>query len=359
MELDDNPVTFKSVADTYRLDTSTLGKAYRDHLSGFRDWEQKPHAADWVLMEDNVGARMGIDETAPSRGDLYTILSNKDGHGRKGSVAAVVRGTRSEDLSAVFARIPLERRLAVEEVTMDFSDSMRSAVEASFPNADITIDCFHVVQLATASLDDIRRAHKREAMAEDARRRREHKARLRRNAEARQKRRTERGGRAERRGRKPGRRNEAYSPPRLANGDTEVELLTRCRHFISKSRDKWTDSQEERAAVLFSLHPDMLAAYTLADELRSIFRNKTLTPRTAAEKLEMWHGKVDKSGFKAMANAADTIMSRLEHVVNYFKERHTNASAESLNSKIKGFRSLLRGVSDLPFFMYRVATVFG
>lgn len=58
-------------------------------------------------------------------------------------------------------------------------------------------------------------------------------------------------------------------------------------------------------------------------------------------------------------NAADTIQSRQEHVVNYFNNRHTNASAESLNAKIKGFRSMLRGVSDLPFFMYRMATIFG
>lgn len=32
---------------------------------------------------------MSSDETAPSRGDLFTILSNKDGHGRKGTIAAM------------------------------------------------------------------------------------------------------------------------------------------------------------------------------------------------------------------------------------------------------------------------------
>ncbi len=32
---------------------------------------------------------------------------------------------------------------------------------------------------------------------------------------------------------------------------------------------------------------------------------------------------------------------------------------ESLNSKMKSFRAQLRGVSDLPFFMFRLSKIFG
>ena len=39
--------------------------------------------------------------------------------------------------------------------------------------------------------------------------------------------------------------------------------------------------------------------------------------------------------------------------------RGTNAGAESFNSKIKGFRALLRRVSDLYFFMFRLCAIFG
>lgn len=313
-------------------------------------------------MEDNIGPHMSLDETAPSRGDLFTILSNKKGHGRKGTIAATVRGTKSEELSAVFDRIPMERRLSVREITMDFSDSMCAAATASFPNAQITIDCFHVVQLATSALNEMRMRHKRKAMAEDVRKRKKHKQRLRRNREQNEKRQRERkakGIEKSKCGRKPGRKNEAYTPVRLENGDTEVELLTRCRYFISQSREKWTDSQKKRAAILFEHYPDMLTAYELVNELRSIFKNKNHTKDTAASALEKWFAQVEASGFKALVNAADTIESRQDHVLNYFKERHTNASAESLNSKIKGFRSMLRGVSDLTFFMYRVSRIFG
>ena len=48
-----------------------------------------------------------------------------------------------------------------------------------------------------------------------------------------------------------------------------------------------------------------------------------------------------------------------EEVLNYFINRSTNAHAESLNSKLKGFRAQLRGVQDLPFFMFRASIIFG
>lgn len=360
--IDDNPVTFKQVAEYYRLNPSTLSKAYKNNLSDYQKWNQKSHATQWTLHEENVGSYMSIDETSPSRGDLMTILSNKDGHGRKGTIVATVNGTKSEELCTVFSRIPEQKRKEVKEVTMDFSDSMYAAVSASFPNAEVVIDCFHVVQLATSALSEIRMNLKRQAMAADAEARREHKKKLKASADARDKRQAERvalGLNKSKRGRPAKRKNEAYVPPRFANGDTAAELLTRCKHFISQSRDKWTDSQKERAEILFEQYPTLLVGYNLVNQLRTIFKNKQHTPKTAAKELKKWYEDVELTDMKTLKNAAVTILSREEHVLNYFNNRHTNASAESLNAKIKGFRSLLRGVSDMTFFMYRLSTVFG
>ena len=56
----------------------------------------------------------------------------------------------------------------------------------------------------------------------------------------------------------------------------------------------------------------------------------------------------------------DTIRFYEEEILNYFDGRKTNASVESLNSKIKCFfRAQVKGVIDMPFFMYRLATVLG
>ena len=60
-----------------------------------------------------------------------------------------------------------------------------------------------------------------------------------------------------------------------------------------------------------------------------------------------------------MKATRDTIMAYEDEILNYFISRSTNASAESLNSKLKAFRNQLRGVRDIPFFFYRVSLIFG
>jgi len=45
--------------------------------------------------------------------------------------------------------------------------------------------------------------------------------------------------------------------------------------------------------------------------------------------------------------------------MNYFVNRSTNASAESLNVKIMDFRAQLRGVDDKKFFIFRPVRIFG
>ena len=54
----------------------------------------------------------------------------------------------------------------------------------------------------------------------------------------------------------------------------------------------------------------------------------------------------------------DTFSNHSTTIINYFEERLTNASAESFNAKIKAFRSQLRGVADLKFFMFRLARLY-
>ena len=60
-----------------------------------------------------------------------------------------------------------------------------------------------------------------------------------------------------------------------------------------------------------------------------------------------------------MLSVRETIKFYEEEILNYFISRQTNASAESLNSKIKCLQNQVKGVRDVPFFMYRLATILG
>lgn len=60
-----------------------MARNYKESLSDFEGWSQKEHSADWVLLAANIGGFLSIDETMIGD-DVYTILSNKDGHGGRG-----------------------------------------------------------------------------------------------------------------------------------------------------------------------------------------------------------------------------------------------------------------------------------
>ena len=80
---------------------------------------------------------------------------------------------------------------------------------------------------------------------------------------------------------------------------------------------------------------------------------------TLSPALEGWYKKVTKSTLREIKSVKQSIQHYEDEILNYFINRDTNASAESLNSKMKAFRSCLKGIRDIPFFFYRCVTVFG
>lgn len=99
-----------------------------------------------------------------------------------------------------------------------------------------------------------------------------------------------------------------YTAERFENGDTLKELLARGLYALFKSPEKWIDTQRTRAGMLFGLYPDLKQAYWLSQNLRD--------------------------------------------------KRSTNASVESINSKIKAFRAKLHGVNDTKFFIFRLCKIY-
>lgn len=350
-------MTAASLARFFHIKGSEVERYYKYHLSDYATWEQKEHAVDWVLLAKNIGSRCSIDEVSLC-GEVYTILSNKDGHGRKGSIIAIVRGTKAAVVSAIIKQIPDPDREKVKEITMDFSDSMFSIAKECFSNATIVIDCFHIVQRLCESLEEMRLRFKRLAVTESKKaaaafaKNEDRKARNRARY-----RRTHPRNPKENRGRKRIRRKK-YKPQTLSNGETKVEMLTRARNMFAQSGDKWGESKKERAKILFDLYPQVSEGYSLICKVRSIFKQK-ITPEQAREKLHEWYKDVSKCTLREIKSARDCIKAKEQYVLNYFENRSTNAAAESLNSKIKGFRAQLHGVADIPFFLYRVCTIFG
>ena len=144
-ELDNRPVTSRSVGRSHGIDGDYLGQVYKDHLSDYEHWDQKAHAKEWILIAKNMGRHLSIDECMYC-GRLYTFVSNKDAHGGRGTIIAIIAGVKAATVLRWLLEIPEEERRGVLDVSMDFSDSMKLIAKTAFPSARISLDRFHVFQ---------------------------------------------------------------------------------------------------------------------------------------------------------------------------------------------------------------------
>lgn len=281
-----------------------------------------------MLFPDNIGANLSIDETAFSNGDLYTILTNKKAKGKKGSLVAMVKGTKADVVIKILHKIPLKQRKKVREVTLDMAGSMGLIVKKSFPIAVQVIDRFHVQKLALDALQEIRIKHRWEALDTEN--------------DAIEKAKNE---------------NLKYTPKILANGDTLKQLLARSRYLLYKPNNKWTQNQSNRAKILFEIYPDIEKTYNLCQNLSWIY-NQTKDKNSALIRLAKWDEKVRQASFKSFNTIARTMAIHYKNILNFFDNRSTNASAESFNAKIKAFRTQFRGVRNVEFFLFRLTNIF-
>jgi len=328
MLLDSHPISGNSLEKHYYIDGDQFQQQYKDHLSDYHQWHQKEHAKDWLLFPKNLGYQLSIDETSLSSGDLYTIITNKAAKGKKGCLVAMIEGTKADNIIKILKKIPEKQRNIVKEVTLDMAGSMNKIVRRSFPKAMLVIDRFHVQKLAYDAVQEMRIKHRWDAIDKE----------------------TNALQNAKEDGFK-------YKSPCFENGDTEKQLLARSRYLIFKSSEKWTTKQKLRAKILFREFPDIKKAYSLTHSLRMIF-TKTTDKGVAYAKLAKWYKDVADSDFRSFNTIAATIYSHYQNILNYFENRSTNASAESFNAKLKAFRSSLRGVRDITFFLYRVAKLY-
>ena len=273
--MDTYPVTAQCVGRFFLTDGKTLQRAYKDHLSDFDSWKQREHAGAYVLLKENAGEHLSLDESMLHH-DLYTFLTNKEGHGKHGTLVGAVKGTTVKEVSAQLLKLPKEQRLAVKEVTMDFSDSMFGIAKTCFPNAEIVIDCFHVMQLAGKGVDEMRMKLKRAARTERKREEREFKRKIGRRVKNRAKYAKNHDPKYSKNGKKLGRprkrKNEKFEPEKLSNGETKLDLLTHVRYPIMKSGNDWMDFQEKEMKTLFELYPRMKTAYGLVCALQNVWK---------------------------------------------------------------------------------------
>ena len=142
-----------------------------------------------------MGTHLSIDEVDLSQGELYTVVTNKEFKGKKGSLVAIVAGTKADKVIEHIRKIDYKKRSCVKEITLDMANSMKLISKRCFPKATQVTDRFDVQKLALEALQEFRITHRWEPMECESQLKLE-----------------------------SNRVNQTYSPELLANGDSGNQL---------------------------------------------------------------------------------------------------------------------------------------
>lgn len=225
---------------------------------------------------------IGIDEVSWRKQHRYLTLVTNHQSGK------IVWGTEGKDTKAAdrfFQELGTPRSKRIRAVSIDMAPAYRRSIETweHAPYAKIVYDPFHVVQLATNALDQVRSAAFNELRRVD-----QHAARKFRGA----------------------------------------------RWSLMKNPDKLNDQQSTQLRQIRRRGGDVWRAYTLKEALRAVF-DRSLPVEDAIELLDRFCAKAQRSRLKPFVTVAQTVRAHRFGIVNGLRLRLSNARAEALNNKVR------------------------
>ncbi len=316
----------RAVAKTYKISSQKLTRLYKEKLSdylSYRKLNEKSFETRRFVFQKNISENLAIDETGLFNGELYTIVYNKQAKGKKGSLVALIKGTKASVITGeLIDKISAIERMNVKEITLDMSNTMDWISRQSFPNARKTTDKFHVIKLVSEAVQQVRIGYRWLAIDEENKLKEQGKNKR---------------------------------PTIYENGDSKKQLLARSRWLLYKDKKQWSEQQRQRAEILFREFPKIKKAYRYYIEFRKIYKMNKLQ---AEFYLSNWIQKVKKSDIPVLKIAAKSIENHFGKIINFFCNKATNAAIENFNRKLKSFIEKLRGVNDKDFFFYRIFQLF-
>ena len=225
--------------------------------------------------------QLAVDETSSRRGEYISVFF--DAQQRRLAFATPGRDASTfkrfaEDL-AQHGGDPA----AITEVSMDMSKAFQAGARTQCPQAQISFDPFHVVQLANEAMDQVRRAETK------------------------------------------------HSPE-----------LKGSRWALLKSRSNWNTKQIQTMHQLQRSGLATARAWRLKEALRSVFREAT-TRAQAEPLLTAWIRWARRSRLPAFKRLGQTVRSHLDGILGHFSSGLSNGFLESMNGLIQAAKTRARG----------------
>jgi len=137
---------FTRISNDVGPSDTTIGKICREYID---------------YLDENVLTAtpryLGIDEVKPaSRESAYCMITNV----QENTVIELLPSRKKEDVSEYIKKMP--DREVTQAVVMDMSRGFRSLANQYFPNADVVIDKYHILQYAKQAFEKVRKSVSKE-----------------------------------------------------------------------------------------------------------------------------------------------------------------------------------------------------
>jgi len=247
-------------------------------------WRVLDHHVETARSKEDFSTvrSVGMDETACRRGHHYVSLF----HDLDASRLLFGCEGRDKETVGVFAEDLRSHKGDPEAVTvacMDMSKAYIAGTQKYLPNAEITFDPFHVIQLINGAVDDVRRA-------------------------------------------------EVKDQP----------CLKGTRYLWLKDTGKWTKGQRRLHENLPRRGLKTARAWRIKESLREIYSARP-SREQAEGLLAQWYGWAIRSRMDPIKKVARTIKEHWDGVLRTFETGATTALLEGVNSLIQAAKSRARG----------------
>ena len=270
----------------------------------------------YVSKPENIGQKMCIDDKSIGR-DQFTIFSNA----QTGKIAMMIESCREKELVDALAFFG-ESLQKVKTVSCDMSPTYLKLCREQMPQAKTVVDKFHVMCYIYDAVLDVRTRIKKELTQKLTK----------------------------------GKEKTLEDRKILY----ELELLKRCRYRLTRSVEKWTETTKQMMSQIFDKHKDLKTVYDLSQDFKKWY-DKSNCLKTGADiknELYQWYRQVENAALDEIKPVVKMIRKHQYEILNYFYDGHTNAKAETLNSKIQRFVAANYGYRDKDFAIYRIAGYF-
>lgn len=289
---------FEAMAVTLCCEMPVLSVSRRLRLRDGRIWrilKAYVEMAREELDESDV-RKIGVDETSRQKGHRYvTIFADLE----KRRVLFVTPGKDHTTFEAFLEDLKKHggKPENVTDVVMDLSAAFTTGAEASFPNAELTYDKFHVFKLVGEAIDETRR-------------------------------------------------KEVASRPELKG--TRYVFLKNPMNLTKKQQENWDELKDSDLRTV--------KAYQLRLALKNIWENPS---ENTALQLGRWISWALRSRVEAMVRVAQTIRKHVPKILRVIQNGLTTALMEGINSRVQAARAKARGYRNVENFITIIYLIAG